>query len=137
MLSLSGNTAPFMLYAYARIRSICRKVAEDGQTWEPGEWPDVAGGEVLLEQKEEKELARGLVKFADTLIEVERALFLNKLADYLFDTSQRFNKFYENCPVNNAESEELKRSRLVLCVVTAQVLEKGLGLLGIDVLDKM
>ena len=137
MLSLSGNTAPFMLYAYARIRSICRKVAEDGQTWEPGEWPDVAGVEVLLEQKEEKELARGLVKFADTLIEVERALFLNKLADYLFDTSQRFNKFYENCPVNNAESEELKRSRLVLCVVTAQVLEKGLGLLGIDVLDKM
>lgn len=60
-----------------------------------------------------------------------------RLCDYLFDLSSRFNRFYEECPVNAAETLELKRSRTALCGVTADVLKLGLGLLGIGTLDRL
>lgn len=55
----------------------------------------------------------------------------------MFELSSRFNRFYENCPVNTAETEDLKRSRTVLCSGTADVIHLGLGLLGIDTLDRL
>ncbi|CAM9665515.1 unnamed protein product, partial [Hapterophycus canaliculatus] len=60
-----------------------------------------------------------------------------RLCDYLFELSSRFNRFYENCPVNRAETEELKRSRTALCSGTADVIQLGLGLLGIGTLDRL
>jgi arginyl-tRNA synthetase len=140
MLSLQGNTAPYMLYAYTRIRSICKNAVEGRKDvdWKAGEWPGLnLDAEVQLGAAEEIELARNLVKFTDVLRDVEQSLLPNRLCDYLFDTSQKFSRFYEKCSVNNAESEQVKQSRLVLCVVTGKVLERSLGLLGIDVLDKM
>jgi len=78
-----------------------------------------------------------LIKLPDILSEVERDLYPNKLCDYLFETSQKFNQFYENCSVKNAETPELKASRLTLCTVTAGTIRLLMQLLGINVVEKL
>lgn len=126
MLSLNGNTAPYMLYAYARICGIIRKAG------------DIQGpSKVMLDEPSEVELARNLVKLPDLLKSVENDLYPNRLCEYLFDTSQKFNQFYENCSVNNAETEDLKASRLTLCTATASTLQLLLNLLGIPVTERL
>lgn len=134
MLSLNGNTAPYMLYAYARICGIVRKATslEEGVDMK---WPEQAT--IILNDDSEVQLVRNLVKLPDVLSEVEKELYPNKLCDYLFETSQMFNKFYENCSVNNAETDELKASRLTLCTVTAGVIRLLMGLLGINVVERL
>lgn len=134
MLSLNGNTAPYMLYAYARICGIIRKGSgqEDNTIVE---WPEAA--EIIISHESEKDLARTLVKLQDVLTEVERDLYPNRLCDYLFETSQKFNQFYENCSVIKAESEELKASRLTLCTASAATIRRLLTLLGIEVVEKL
>lgn len=126
MLSLNGNTAPYMLYAYARICGIIRKVGDLESS-----------SKVILNEPSEIELARNLVKLPDLLKSVENELYPNRLCDFLFDTSQKFNQFYENCSVNNAETEELKASRLTLCIATASTLQLLLNLLGIRVTERL
>eukprot|EP00544_Gedaniella_sp_CCMP2646_P007131 CAMPEP_0202484444 /NCGR_PEP_ID=MMETSP1361-20130828/3524_1 /ASSEMBLY_ACC=CAM_ASM_000849 /TAXON_ID=210615 /ORGANISM="Staurosira complex sp., Strain CCMP2646" /LENGTH=688 /DNA_ID=CAMNT_0049113095 /DNA_START=26 /DNA_END=2088 /DNA_ORIENTATION=+ len=116
MLSLNGNTAPYMLYAYARICGIVRKATGQDDS-ELLQWPEAS--EILITHESELELIRNLVKLPDILNEVERDLYPNRMCDYLFETSQKFNQFYENCSVNNAETLELKASRLSLCMATA------------------
>ena len=98
MLSLNGNTAPYMLYAYATICGMVRKAT--------GQEDD----EIILQEESKVNLARNLIKLADILQDVEADLYPNKICDYLFETSQKFNQFYENCAVNNAETLELKAS---------------------------
>jgi len=134
MLSFNGNTAPYMLYAYARICGIIRKSTgqEDGK---PIEWPEAS--EIIVTEDAEVELMRSLVHLPDILLEVERDLYPNKICDYLFETSQKFNKFYEACSVNNASTPEIKASRLSLCSATAGVIRLLLGVIGIDVLEKL
>jgi arginyl-tRNA synthetase len=134
MLSLNGNTAPYMLYAYARICGIVRKATghEDGKEME---WPKQA--KIIITDESEATLIRNLVKLPDVLNEVEKELYPNKLCDYLFETSQMFNKFYENCSVNNAETPEIKASRLSLCTVTAGTIRLLMGLLGIKVVERL
>jgi arginyl-tRNA synthetase len=142
MLSLNGNTAPYMLYAYARICGIVRK-ATGGQSDSSSspatvEWPDDdAAFEILITHESEMELIRNLVKLSDILNEVERDLYPNRMCEYLFETSQKFNQFYENCSVNNAETPELRASRLSLCMATAATIRLLLGLLGIDVVERL
>ena len=77
------------------------------------------------------------MKLPDVISQVETNLYPNKLCDYLFETSQMFNKFYESCPVNNAETPELKASRLSLCRVTASTIRLLMNLLGIKVVEKL
>ena len=90
MLSLNGNTAPYMLYAYARICGIVRKAT--GQSGdEKIVWPEPAS-EILITHDSEKQLIRNLVKLPDILSEVEVDLYPNRLCDYLFETSQKFNQ---------------------------------------------
>lgn len=134
MLSLNGNTAPYMLYAYARICGIVRKATghEDGKAME---WPEAAT--IVITDDAELQLIRKLVKLPDILDEVETELYPNKLCDYLFETSQMFNKFYEACSVNNAETAEIKASRLSLCTVTAGTIRLLMGLLGIKVVERL
>ena len=135
MLSLNGNTAPYMLYAYARICGIVRKAtgqSDDSMV----EWPE-ASDTIIITHDAEKQLIRNLVKLPDILSEVETDLFPNRLCDYLFETSQKFNQFYENCSVNNAETPELKASRLSLCTVSASTIRLLMGLLGIPVVEKL
>lgn len=134
MLSLNGNTAPYMLYAYARLCGIVRKASghEDGQQMI---WPEAA--DIILSDDSEVQLVRNLVKLPDVLSEVESELYPNKLCDYLFETSQMFNKFYESCSVNNADTPELKASRLSLCTVTAGTIRLLMNLLGIKVVERL
>jgi len=134
MLSLNGNTAPYMLYAYARLCGIIRK-ATDAADGEAMQWPEPT--EIIFSHESERELVRNLMKLPDILSEVERDLYPNKLCDYLFETSQKFNQFYENCSVKGAETPELKASRLTLCTVTAGTIRLLMQLLGINVVEKL
>lgn len=89
MLSLNGNTAPYMLYAYARICGIIRKgMGQQDDT--AVQWPEAA--EIVISHDSELQLARSLVRLPDVLNEVERDLYPNKMCDYLFETSQKFNQ---------------------------------------------
>lgn len=129
MLSLQGNTAPYLIYAYARIKSISRegKINYD----ELGE-----NAPIILKEATELELAKDLLKLSEVIKEVESSLLPNRLCDYLYELSKKYNKFYENCPVLKAD-EPIKTSRLILCDLTARTLQLGLSLLGIDVLERM
>jgi len=142
MLSLNGNTAPYMLYAYARIRGIQRKatiklVEEGGAQSEDELEAALKGGELRLEADAEVNLGRHLLRLGEVVREVERDLLPSKLCEYIFELSGKFNQFYESCPVLNAESAELQRSRLALCGATASVLRLSLGLLGIEPLERL
>merc|ERR1712127_199046 len=135
MLSLNGNTAPYMLYAYARMCGIVRKATGQSED-EKVQWPEAAA-EILITHDSEKQLIRNLVKLPDVLSEVEADLYPTRLCDYLFETSQKFNQFYENCSVNQAETPELKASRLSLCTVSAATIRLLMNLLGIPVVEKL
>jgi arginyl-tRNA synthetase len=129
MLSLQGNTAPYMLYAYARIKSIEREGKLDFEKLEEG-------APVSLQENAEIELAKMLLQLSEIIEEVESNLLPNRLCDYLYELSKKFNKFYENCPVLKS-AEPLRTSRLLLCDLTARTLKLGLFLLGIPVLERM
>ncbi len=130
MLSLKGNTAPYLQYAYARMRSILREA-----TTACGGEPAVAP-RVVLGDPRERDLARHLIEFADVVARTADDLAPNHLCAYLYDLSQAYNQFYEHCPVLRSE-DPVRVSRLVLCDVTAATLKVGLGLLGIEVLDRL
>ena len=84
----------------------------------------------------EMELAKGLLQFADVITEVENTLLPNRLCDYLYELSKKFNRFYEECSVLKAQGSA-RHSRLVLCELTARILKLGLSLLGIPVLERI
>ncbi|MGL5133894.1 MAG: arginine--tRNA ligase [Planktothrix sp.] len=129
MLSLQGNTAPYMLYAYVRIQGISRKGNIDWQQLET----DI---QLVLEAEEELVLAKHLLQLQAILEEVAQDLLPNRLCQYLFELSQKFNQFYEQCAVVKAQ-EPQRTSRLALCDLTAKTLKLGLSLLGISVLERM
>ncbi|HEY9749042.1 MAG TPA: arginine--tRNA ligase [Allocoleopsis sp.] len=129
MLDLKGNTAPYMLYAYARIQSISRKGGIDFQNLG-------ANITILLDSDFELTLAKHLLQLGEILTMVEQDLLPNRLCQYLYELSQKFNQFYENCGVLNAE-EPVRTSRLALCDSTARTIKLGLSLLGIPVLERM
>jgi arginyl-tRNA synthetase len=125
MLALNGNTAPYLLYAYARIKSIFRK-AESGKR----------KAEFVLAAPEEIALAKHLLNFGLTLEAVAEEYRPNFLCNYLFELAGKFTSFYENCPVLKAE-EAVRDSRLSLCDLTARVLKQGLETLGIETVEQM
>ena len=128
MLSLEGNTAPYMQYAYARVRSIFRK----------GEVAAGASGEAIsLAEPAERALGVKLAQFPETLDAVARECLPNVLCGYLFDLAGAFMGFYESCPVLKADAPETRASRLALCGLTAETIRTGLGLLGIETLEQM
>jgi len=129
MLALQGNTAPYMLYAYVRIQGISRKGDIDFQQLG-------ADAKILLQEEAELTLAKHLLQLSEVLSDVEQDLLPNRLCQYLFELSQKFNQFYDQCNVLKAE-EPLRTSRLLLCDLTARTLKLGLSLLGIPVLERM
>jgi len=132
MLALDGNTAPYMLYAYARIRSIGRKAGVDFDTL-PG------GGEIRLEHPSEIALGKKLLQFADVIEQVAADSRLNLLTEYLYDLSRTFSRFYDRkvgVRVIDAPPEE-RASRLRLSEITSRTLKLGLSLLGIKALEQM
>ena len=128
MLALQGNTAPYMLYAYARIQSISRKGEIDFQ--------NLDSAELILSDESEWALLKHLLRLDEVLEAIAAELMPNRLCEYLFELSKKFNKFYDRCPVLNA-AEPDRTSRLVLCDATARTLKLGLNLLGIAVLDRI
>jgi arginyl-tRNA synthetase len=123
-----------MLYAYARVCGIIRKASGQGDT-ESIRWPESSN--IVISHDSELELVRNLVKLPDVINEVERELYPNRMCDFLFETSQKFNQFYENCSVNNAETPELKASRLSICTATAGTIRLLMSLLGIQVVERL
>ena len=126
MLSLQGNTAPYLQNAYVRIRSIFRKGGESAPEMD----------KLVLADSAEINLAKRLCQFAETVPQVLNDFRPNILANYLFEVANSFHAFYEACPVLKSE-EPARRSRLALCDLTARVLKQGLGLLGIQLPEKM
>jgi arginyl-tRNA synthetase len=129
MLALDGNTAPYLQYVYARIRSIFRK--GDLEHWKPE--PNM---EVRLIAPEELDLAKQMIRFGDTLLEVERTYKPNLLAGFLYELATKFNLFYQAHPVLKAP-DDVRLTRLLLCDLTARYIKKGLELLGIETLEAM
>ncbi|MDX2255824.1 MAG: arginine--tRNA ligase [Pseudanabaenaceae cyanobacterium bins.39] len=128
MLSLQGNTAPYMLYAYVRVKGIGRKGNID--------FASLQMDRVQLSADQEITLAKHLLQFAEAIDAVAEDLLPNRLCQYLFELSQKFNQFFEQCPVLQAPEPE-RTARLILCDLTAKTLKLGLGLLGMQVLERM
>ncbi len=129
MLALQGNTAPYLLYAYVRVQGISRKGAIAFEQLE-------ADAALKLDDDSEFTLAKHLLQLDEVIAEVAQDLYPNRLCQYLFELSQKFNQFYDRCSVLQAE-EPLRTSRLILCDLTARTLKLGLSLLGIQVIERM
>jgi arginyl-tRNA synthetase len=128
MLSFDGNTAPYLQYAHARIRSIFTRAGV-----EPG---SVVGVVPALGEPAERALAVELLGFEAAVADTIDKLSPHRLCSYLFGLAGVFTAFYEACPVLKAE-RSVRDGRLVLCDLTARVLRTGLGLLGIETPDRM
>ena len=129
LLALDGNTAPYLQYAYARIRSIFRK---GGFT----DWQPASDMPVRLLAPEEQALAKQMLRFGDVLIELERSYKPNLLANFLYELATQFNLFYQAYSVLKAPQDR-QPTRLLLCDLTARYLKTGLDLLGIETLEAM
>jgi arginyl-tRNA synthetase len=126
MLSFQGNTAPYLQNAYVRTQGIFRKL--EGTA-------DLTGPYALTE-KEERELALTLCRFAEAVPAVLNDFRPNVLAGYIYDTARAFHSFFEACPVLRAEGTA-RATRLALCEATSRVLKTGLDLMGIRVTERM
>ncbi|MDE5105240.1 MAG: arginine--tRNA ligase [Trichodesmium sp. St19_bin2] len=129
MLALQGNTAPYLLYAYVRVQGISRKGEINFEKLR-------RDAKIILQDEPELVLGKHLLKLNEVLNIVTIELLPNRLCEYLYELSEKFNKFFENCPVLKSE-EPLRTSRLLLCDLTARTLKLGLYLLGISVLERM
>ncbi|MDX1490019.1 MAG: arginine--tRNA ligase [Pseudohongiellaceae bacterium] len=127
MLSFEGNTAPYMLYAYARIKSILRK-NEDAF--------DKSSGSLSVKEEAERALLLKILQFPEVINNVATECYPNLLCNYLFELAGVFMRFYEQCPVLKAEAD-VRQSRLLLAELSANTLQKGLELLGLETLEKM
>jgi arginyl-tRNA synthetase len=126
MISFEGNTSLYMQYAYARIQSILRKHNAE------------ITGDILIGDEVEHRLALMLLKFEDTLIKTAKEATPHTITSYLYDLVTVFMKFYElNQILRDDVDEATKMSRLQLATLTASVIEKGLSILGIEVIDKI
>ncbi len=125
MLSFEGNTAPYLQYAYARIQSIFRKAGKLDKN-----------ASIALVEPAERQLASKLLQLSEAIEIVAKEGTPNLLCNYLFELAGNFMTFYEACPIMKA-GEEVKQSRLKLAQLTADTLQTGLGLLGIDVMERM
>src|SRR5204863_2013402 len=121
MLDFTGNTAPYLQYAHARVRSIFRRAAADGV--------DVNSLVPAAEfQPAERRLALEILSFDGAVHGTAAALAPHRLCTYLFDLASAFTDFYESCPILRADTAEQLRSRLLLADLTARVLAQGLDL---------
>jgi arginyl-tRNA synthetase len=141
MLAMTGNTATYMQYSYARVKSIFNKaIADFGLRIADSTAQSAIGNPqsaILLDTPQERALAVALLQFSEALDRVVADYRPNHLTAYLFELATRYSDFFENCPVLRAESEALRASRLLLCDLTARTIARGLNLLGIEVVERM
>lgn len=131
MISLQGNTATYLQYVYARNRSIFRKGDVDAGSLDPGQ------SRISLDHPSERALAKSIVQFGESVEQAALDYKPNVLTSYLFDLANAYNAFFRDCRVLQAETDELRASRLILCELTARTIRRGLELLGIKVVERM
>ncbi|MEM8719867.1 MAG: arginine--tRNA ligase [Cyanobacteria bacterium P01_G01_bin.39] len=129
MLDLKGNTAPYLLYAYVRPQGVSRKGNIDFAQLD-------TNTPIELTADAELALAKHILQLEEVIKEVESTLLPNRICLYLFELSQKFNQFYEQCDILDAD-EPQRTSRLILADLTARTIKLGLSLLGIEVLERM
>ena len=127
LLAFDGNTAPYILNAYVRSRSILRKAGVNAPP----------SHKIHLEEPAEEELSRHLLRFSDVIELAASDRKPHHLCGYVFETAGLFHRFFENCPVLQAKTQSLQESRLTLTGLTGDVLRDGLNLLGISTLEEM
>ena len=127
LLAFDGNTAPYILNAYVRSRSILRKAGATAPPIHP----------IILEEPAEEEISRQLLRFGDVVELATSDRKPHHLCGYLFETAGMFHRFFEACPVLQAKSPALHQSRLTLTSLTGDILRDGLRLLGIPTLEEM
>lgn len=129
MLSFEGNTAPYMQYAYTRIRSIFNKTNINSTA--------LLAAPLTIKDDKERTLAIKLLQFEEAVQTVGKEGTPHVLCAYLYELAGIFSSFYEHCPILNAEDEAVKLSRLKLALLTEKTLKQGLALLGIKTVEKM
>ena len=128
MLSFEGATAPYLQYAYTRVRSILRRA----------DITDGFSAALVIEQEQEKQLAVKLLRFEEVLQQVMKDAQPNLLCNYLYELASLYMAFYEACPILKDGVEPAQRdSRLMLSIFTSKLLKQGLDLLGIEVMERM
>ncbi len=131
MLAMNGNTAAYMQYAYVRNRGIFRKADANVDLYRTTPPP------VLLESDHERALALQLLRFEETLHQAAGDFQPSVLTSYLWDLAKTYSGFFQNCPVLKAPTPILRESRLLLCDLTARILQQCLNLLGIRTVERM
>lgn len=126
MLAFDGNTAPYLQYAHARIRSIFRRAAQE----------QISVGNISVEEPAERALGLRLLAYPAALADAIESNSPHRLCTYLFELAQLFTSFYEHCPVMKSDGD-IRSSRLALCDLTARTLSAGLDLLGIEAPEQM
>lgn len=129
MLSFEGNTAPYLQYAYTRIRSIFRKAKVNTESFHSA---------ITITEPQEKTLALQLLQFDTVLHQVANEAYPHILCNYLYDLASTYMSFYEHCPIlKDGIVQSTKESRLLISEITSNILSKGLNLLGIEVMERM
>ena len=129
MLSFDGNTSPYLQYAHARICSIFRRANVERAS--------VRGVTPLIEHTAERELAMRVLQFDSAFWDTLDKYSPHRLCTYLYDLASSFSSFYEQCSVLKADTDDQRNSRLMLCDLTARVMQAGLGVLGIEAPEQM
>ena len=131
MLDFEGDTAPYLIYTYARIKSILRKAADAG----------VAGGSIdsaaKLTAEDEYAVIRSLADFKDAVVKAAESYEPFMISRQIALIARNFNRFYNNSRILNVEDEEIRDARLKFCEAVSDCLKSGLDMLGIGVVEKM
>lgn len=129
MLSMEGNTAPYLQYAYTRVKSLFRNAKQQ---------PGSLRSDITIGTDEERALVLKLLQFSEAVQQVAREAYPHVLCSYLYEVASLYMRFYEACPIlKDGVSESLRDSRLRLCELVAQTLDTGLNLLGIETMERM
>jgi arginyl-tRNA synthetase len=136
MLATEGNSATYLQYSYARCRSILRKAEEAGE-WENGRVAGAIAQSHQLVHPAEQSLLKHIARLPEAVREAAERYAPFVIADWCYTTAREFGVFFEQCPVLKAESADLRNARLALVTTTAQALQNGLRLLGIQTPERM
>ncbi len=132
MLDFEGDTAPYLMYTYARTKSILRKAKEQG--FEPSSDEEILK---LLSSDEEYSVVRSIADFPDSIKKAAASNEPFMISRQIALVARNFNRFYNNSSILNADTEEQKKARLALCEAVCDTLKSGLELLGIGVVERM
>lgn len=136
MVAFEGNTGPYLLYAFARIKSILRKASAEKQI-DTGANAPFRKAPLAIVQPQEKTLALAILRYPGVLRAMADSCEPHRLSGFLYDLAGAFSSFYDACPVLNADNEATMLSRLRLCDLTGRVLEDGLTTLGLPIVERM